>query len=757
MKINSFSLKIFFIASVFLGGGISNLSAQTIDEIIVTSQKKAAGISVQDVGVAITALDSDKISDSFSVDLRDLARFAPNAELDTSATFVGYPNFYIRGIGVNGSTRTADPAVGIFLNGVYLGYSPASLLDTFDLEVVEVLRGPQGTLLGRNVTGGAINARTKRPGDEFKVEGKITIGDYNQADVMVGVDIPFSSSTSFRLSVLSQSRDGYWEDTNSGTVDATVYAPGYPATEVLVSDDNPNGIAFADARENNTGTKSDINTQTIRATLVTALSDVTDLTVIGEYYTSKNGSANSKNISHTAVPKLAQTRYGFSGPNGYYNIDHNLHKQSEIELWSLTGELTHNLDHGVVTALAARRELVDFNTSTDFDGTPFTLFHFPDNRENQEQDSFELRYASTFSDKFDFTLGYYFFDQSYYVGERRQILQTVNQAGVTEIDHDISALFGQMTYNFTDEVSVVAGLRRTTEEKAVKFSPPGTCELDFSSCTTVINKDGEFKNTTPHLALNYKPNDDRLFYLSYTEGFKSGAFNQRAQTEAFIGPADEEQVSSIELGMKSIVNDGKLMLNAALFMVDYEDIQVNVNEDIDITLPDGTVETASGQVLKNAAKAEISGLELEVVSYVTDNLRVNGSFGYVDAEYKEFQGIPNAGNLEFARVPEYTYNLGINYEVPVSSGLITYRADYSYKDDYFTDLNNDPEIMQEGFGVVDLSISYDDDDKGYRVSLYGRNVTDEEYFEFAANVGGIDTVVWGGAPQRVGLEVAFGL
>ena len=158
------------------------------------------------------------------------------------------------------------------------------------------------------------------------------------------------------------------------------------------------------------------------------------------------------------------------------------------------------------------------------------------------------------------------------------------------------------------------------------------------------------------IALNYA-NDDRLFYLSYTEGFKSGAFNQRAQTEAFIGPADEEQVSSI--GMKSIVNDGKLMLNAALFMVDYEDIQVNVNEDIDITLPDGTVETASGQVLKNAAKAEISGLELEVVSYVTDNLRVNGSFGYVDAEYKEFQGIPNAGNLEFARVPEYLITLAL--------------------------------------------------------------------------------------------------
>ena len=136
---------------------------------------------------------------------------------------------------------------------------------------------------------------------------------------------------------------------------------------------------------------------------------------------------------------------------------------------------------------------------------------------------------------------------------------------------------------------------------------------------------------------------------------------------------------------------------------------------------------------------------------------MNGSFGYVDAEYEEFQGLPNASDLKFARVPDYTYNLGVSYQLPVKTGLVTFRGDYSYKDDYFTDLNNDPEIMQDGFGLVDLSVSYDNDDKGYRVSLYGRNVTDEDYFEFAANVGGIDTVVWGGAPQRFGLEVAFGL
>lgn len=754
------ALGTFAFASTLTGAlACGSVAAQTIDEIIVTSQKKAVGISVQDVGVAITALDANKIDDSFSVDLRDLARFAPNAELDSPASFIAYPNFYIRGIGVNGSTRTADPSVGIFLNGVYLGFAPGSLLDTFDMEVVEILRGPQGTLFGRNVTGGAINARTKRPGDEYKVSGKITVGDYDQFDIMVAADIPLSENAQFRLAVLSQQRDGYWEDNNAGTLVATDGRPD--AVYPLTAEEDIGGIA------NSTGTKPEVDSQTVRATLVTQLGDNTDLTLIGEWHTSQNGTSNSKNIAHRnadgELDKAAQTTYGYVPIPGYFNIDHNLQGESDVELWSLTGELNHDLGHGVVTAIAGHRELVNYDHSTDLDGTPFTLFHFPDNKEDQEQDSLEIRYASTFSDKFDFTTGVYFFDQSYFVGELRHLLGAIRQTSSTNLDHEISAIFGQLTYNLSDQISVVGGLRYTEEEKQILFTPPNgasdptSCDLDFTNCTNIINESATFENTTPHLALNYRPDEDKLFYVSYTEGFKSGAFNQRAQEARFIGPAAEESVTSYEVGMKSILRDGRLLFNAAAFLVDYEDIQVNVNETLTLTLPDGSTEETSAQALKNAAKAEVSGFEIEARAYLTDAFQVNAAIGYVDAEYETFEGLANPGSVKFARVPDYTYNLGFTYDRPVATGVVTFRGDYSYKDDYYADVNNDPEMLQEGFGLLDASVTYENEDKGYSVSLYGRNITDEEYHEWGAHLGGIATVLWGGAPQRFGVVVEFGL
>ena len=719
-----------------------------LEEIIVTSQKKASGVSVQDTPIAITAFDDEKIEGSFSTDLRDLARFAPNVELDTSATFVGYPNFYIRGIGVNGSTRTADPAVGIFMNGVYLGYSPSSLLDTFDLESVEVLRGPQGTLFGRNVTGGAISVRTKRPGDEYKTSVKLTVGDYGRLDISAAVDIPFSETIKARLSVIKKNRDGFWKDNNGGSVDGT--APfsggGMPASQ--------------------TGDKPQVDNMNIRGTLVFDFSEKTDLTLIGEYYTSDDGPANSRNIIHKAVPKLAQTLYGYTPPSDPYEINHNDLSDSSVKTIALTAELNHDLGHGILTGVYGYRELDHFDSSTDFDGTPYTLFHFPDNTENQHQNSAEIRYASNFSEIFEFTAGLYFFEQNFFVGEKRAILyglSDINQAGIADVDHEIQAIFAQGQYNFNEKFSLTLGGRYTEEEKSILFSPPGTCELDFSSCTKVLNKNASFESFTPHLALNYNASDDLMYYVSYTEGYRSGTFNQRAQTVEFLGPAEEESVTSYEVGLKSMLLDNRLLLNVALFKADYDDIQAVVNTDIKI----GDIVT-SGQVLANAATAEISGIEIELVGYISSNLKVNLSLGHLDAEYKDFTGLDidkdgdidaddsNASSsLIFARVPEYTWNFGFEYDYPLTSGQLTLRGDYSYKDDYFTDLFNDPEIMQEGFGVVDASLTYYNDLNNYRISLYGRNIGNEDYFEFAANVGTIDTVTWGGAPERFGIEFGF--
>ncbi|MCG8444000.1 MAG: TonB-dependent receptor, partial [Caulobacterales bacterium] len=667
----------------------------TRDRILVTSQKRAEAVAVQDLPVALTAFDSTAIEDSFSVDLRDLGRYAPNVQLTGSATFVGFPNFYIRGIGINGSTRTVDPAVGVFVNGIYMGFAPATLLDTFDLEAVEVLRGPQGTLFGRNVTGGAVSVRTKRPTDEFGVSAKAVVGSFDRLDAFAAVNIPFSDKVRARFSVISQNQDGYWEDNNGGFVDTDINPDGLPDTA--------------------TGTKPDVDTAIFRPTIEFDLSENVDLTLTGEYYVSKNGASNSRNIIHPDG-RLAQTQFGFIPPDDPYEINHNLLEDSDIEIWHISGEGNYDLGHGVATLLAGYREVVKFDTSTDFDGTPFSLFHFPDNEEEQDQVSLELRYASNFSERFEFTTGVYYFDQSYFVGEGREILEVIRQAGVTELDHQIFAGFGQGEYRFNDQWALTLGGRYTYEEKEILFSPPGTCELDYSSCTETFTASDSWGNFTPRVALHYQPNDDLLVYGSFTRGFRSGTFNQRAQRLEALGPADEETVTAYEIGAKTTLLGGAAVLNVAGFYSDYDDIQQIVNNTFDPDGPDGPLPESSEQILANAASARIFGVELEGSAQLTENFRIDGSLGYVNAEFQDFEGLDFdldgdedaddsalASTLEFARVPEFTGHIAAEYRWPVTTGDIAARGGYTYTDDFFTDLRNDPVIghlrfLLEGVG-----------------------------------------------------------
>ena len=189
-----------------------------IEEIVVTSQKRANAIAAQDLPVSVTAISEQLILESESVDLTDIGRMVPNATLHPSATFASTPNFLIRGIGISGTTRSLDPAVGVIVDGVYLGFPVGANLDMFDRESIEILRGPQGTLLGRNVTGGAVVVRTKRPTGEFGMKADVTVGDYSRRDLSLSVEGPISDTISGKIAVMSRERDGYWKDNNGGTM-----------------------------------------------------------------------------------------------------------------------------------------------------------------------------------------------------------------------------------------------------------------------------------------------------------------------------------------------------------------------------------------------------------------------------------------------------------------------------------------------------------------------------------------------------------
>lgn len=722
---------------------------RAVEEVVVVSQKGASAQSVQDIPVAMSAFDDTTIERIFAQDLRDLGRLAPNAQLAESATFVGFPNFFIRGIGVNGSTRTVDPAVGIFVDGIYMGFAPGTLLDTFDLETVEVLRGPQGTLFGRNVTGGAVVVRTKRPTGEFETDLKITAGNFNRIDAFASINFPIiENKLNGKVSVLSRNQDGFWEDNNGGFVDTSINPDGMPETP--------------------TGTKPDIDTVIIRPMLEWFPTDDIDVTFIGEYYRSRNGASNSRNIEHPDG-RLAQTQFGYFPPDDPYEINHNLIEASDIEIYHVIADANWDLGHGIVSSVTGFRETLRFDTSTDFDGTPFTLFHFPDNEESQEQISTELRYASNFSQDFEFTTGLYYFDQEYQVGERRAILEVIDQAGFTVLEHDNIGFFAQGTYFFNDAWALTLGGRYTEEEKSIQFSPPGTCDLDFTNCTQVIEASNDWSNFSPKISVQYTPSDDALYYGSVTRGFRSGTFNQRAQSLATLGPADEEQVTSYEIGGKITFGDGRYTLNAAAFYSDYQDIQQIINETIDPDGP-GPLPESSEQVLANAAQAEITGFELEFTGQMTDQFRLEASLGYVDASYEDFTGLDFdldgdqdaddaafAEDLEFVRVPELTGYLAGTYSWPLASGELALRGSYAYTGEFFNDLRNDPVIKQDAYGLLDASLTYFNDVHNYRVSLFGRNLTDEEYFEFAANVANIDTVTWGGMPRVFGVEFAWSM
>lgn len=729
-----------------LSAPATSFAQDRIEEIVVTSQKRAEGISVQDLSGAVTAVDDSLLEATFSVDLVDVGRLVPNATLHPSATFAATPNFFIRGIGVSGTTRSLDPAVGVFVDGMYLGYPVGATVDTFDREIIEVLRGPQGTLLGRNVTGGAIVVRSKRPTGEFGMNAEAIIGDYDRMDLSASVQGPLmEDKVAAKIAVMSRRRDGYWEDNNGGDVDLTINPAGLPDTV--------------------TGTKADVDTLIIRPMITFTPTDNIDFTLIGEYMKDQGGTANSRNFPNPNTPRVPETVNGYIAPSDPFEIDHDLFGYTDLETKHLIGELNWDLGHGAVTSITSWRDLT-FDSSTDFDGTPFTIFHFPDNKETQDQVSQEIRYASKFSDSYEFVTGLFYYEQDFNVGERRNILGG-ESAIVAKVNQETTSIFGEANFFLSEQWTLTLGGRWTTESKDVVFGALGTCELDFSSCTPTLRRDGTWDDFTPKIAAKYQINDASMIYGSWTEGFRSGTFDARARTvDSFLNSSPApESVQAFEVGYKLLTDDGRLRFNATAFYNEYTDIQRLVLVTVPVSVdPEGIV-----QRLVNGAAATISGLELELSFIPVDNLTVDASLGYVDAGYDEFLGFdadgipgydPNldpaaAKALKFERVPELTWYLAGTYTVPMAeNGDLDFRLSYSWSDEYYNNALNTEIIKQDSYGLVDVSAGWRSSDQKWQVSLFARNLLEEDYFEFALD-NALTTLTWGGTPRTIGVRAQY--
>lgn len=740
---------------------------RVIEEILVVSTKRAKADESQDVPIASTVVSAAMINENNFFDLVEVARMVPGADFNQTATFPGIQRFWMRAVGVSFSTPNFDPAVGVYQDGVFIAQNIAAILDTFDMESIEILRGPQGTLFGRNTSVGAVSSRSRRPTNEknFRIQG--TLGSFDRRDLSASFSGPLIEDTLLgKLSVQSRKRDGWMKDLGGG----------------------------ADVGE--------IDTTHLRGTLVWNPTDDLDVTLIGEYYErggdgaiaaplglDKNGTAN-----HVLLPgerDFDETWSTGSNAEPFGTF-------SDHEVKKLIVEANWDLGHGVLTSVTGFVDVLAYSGS-DFDGLPTNSLQVVTRLMiDQDQFSQELRYASSFSDNFDFTVGLYYFTQDLEYGEQRCcITKTVanpygmRPPGYDLLEHDAFALFAEGRIHLSDSLTLTVGGRYTDENKDVKMGLVnfGSCDAaltgdlrtnSFFSCTRGakggfdIVDDESWSSFSPKVGLQYIYNEDVMLFASATRGFRSGGFSFRAGGAELsvpgIRPAyyDEEKVDSYEMGVKSDLLDNRLRLNVNTYYQDWGGIQRNLQEG------------APGNIVQRTANVDEShvyGLELEMnaiagLDMLTDgdSLRVDLSIGRAKSGYDSNDYVIRDPNTlavtvdltgqEFGGGHNTTY-VGLTYEHPVGSSgaTLSWHGTYYWKEGWWTEGVQRPTGINkyDDRNIVDASIQYTSAEGTWFVKLFGKNLTDDE--NYAAVVPFADTFGLGNPedPRTIGLTVGFDL
>lgn len=786
LKLGTTALTQLSLAVSLAGGFVSNVVAQqaTLEEIVVTARKTQE--SLQDTPISIAAFTSKDLEARGMVDFSEIGEFTPNVTFDFTSAISGGNSaaiIMIRGVGSSDWALPVDPGVGLYLDGVYIARSVGQVMDTIDVERIEVLRGPQGTLFGRNTIGGAISVVTKKPTtDELygRIEG--TIGSYDRQDINAYINVPFSDTFAGSLSVSQRKRDGYVKNLFPGAPDlgdnddlsARMALRWTPSSNVTVdisgdystTDEAPAGNVLIGTIEDPDSPISGfapLNNQLSGDPQCVDLNDPGRLNNTNCFNDQWAIGAFRTNSSHRSQTPELQTddRFGIS-----------VRPASELDVWGLSGTVEWDISENLTfKSITAHRKIEDGFWSRDSGhaANQDIILVRTTNLYEQEQTTQEFQLVgSAFDDKLSYVVGaYYFQEEGQHLDVVELVLNTVFDSGGT-IDNENTAIFAQGTYDVTDKFSVTLGLRHTDEDKEfvaesvvgidegnpefggaglvtglpdcldqpIPVPGNGACVLPNTPTTQDVTE------TQPYVNLSYRWSDDLMTYVSYSEGFKGGAFTQRVFPPALVTPqAGPEFVEVYEAGFKSTWADNRVRLNGAVFFNDYTDLQVNVNQ---ATGTGGG--TVIGTVTANAAAAEIFGFELEMTAVPTAQSLIQVGIGYLDAEYVELDATVDQLTLdsELVNAPEWNINLAGQYEFDLgTSGTLTTRVDYSYTSEVFNDSTNHPLLREASNSLVNLSATWRDSEELWAVTLAGRNVTDETYLVTGFAGSGIIEGVYG--------------
>jgi len=686
--------------------------------IIVTAQKKGSGENVQDVPLAITAFDGDLIEKLQVRDVSDLSYSVPNVAIDSSGTVKGLANFSIRGLGVTSSVPSLDPTVGTFVDGVYLGTNYGVILDTFDLEGIEVLRGPQGLLFGRNVTGGAVLVNTRDPSHDFSAKIKVGLETGLQSTIAGSI------TGSIVEDVLAAKVVGYYKN------DQGFYTNAFNGNEDFGGDE----------------------TFLVRTAFALTPSDDVNFTLKLEAGSVEGDGPPNQNAEFLA---------------GSHDV--NIDNEGFTDLTWVSAILESNFDvgfgDGTITNILGYRR-VDNTSNSDIDSRPQNVFNFTAILD-QEQFSAETRYNGSFFDGFwNITTGVYYFTQDILYRENREIFGGVvegtfggNQGTTT------FGVFASNDFAITDRLTLTAGLRYTYEEKDAQVATfsggGGPCTTDPTEpCVFDFDDEEDWQNLSPKVGLKWDFADNAHIYGSWQRGFRSGGYNLRVTNATqSAGPVDEEQQSAFEVGFKGDWLDGRVRTNLALFYSDISDVQRTV------TRGDGGDPPNAIQINSNTADVTIQGLEFEGSVFVTDSFIISGFLGIIDAEYTEVLfDLTNDGvvddtdlGLRLPLLADLTYGISANYTAELPFGELQALASYSFRDDVESTDGNEPGTQQDSRDIVNASLRFTSDDERWSIALFGKNLTNEVILQTIAIFPGITTGPLGtGTIQPVDKGRVFG-
>ena len=664
-------------------------SDRVLEEIVVTAQKREQ--SIQDVPIAITALDGALLENNGANNLVDLNGIAPNVILTELGLIPNIGKIAVRGIAFLDPDPNADPKTGISVDGVPLTRNAGVLNDAFDIERIEILRGPQGTLFGRNNLAGTINMVSARPTEDAGGKVKATFGDNGLRTVRAVVNSGSFADGMLRAKIAGVTRDydGYYKNAFTGNKLGDTSTDGGRLT-----------IAFETGR--------------FDATLI---ADYEDENVIGPGITNE---------------RLDPGGTGYDGDK--YTVNQNLDGFSNLETWGVTLESNLETDIGTFTLVAATRDL-DYFTYGDFDGKfgrlppPPIQFHL--GRETvHDQQTVELRFADSHSDTLDYVLGVFYLQEDYVTTiHQNNFTVPIEGAEISGINSQKAkslAFFGQTDIRVTDRLSLVLGGRITMDDK------------EFVQRQFVPLFEGDWDEFTWKAGANYFINDDVMAYANVATGYKGGGYNARASVPWNIGPYDSETVTSYEAGFKGDFLDKRLRINAAAFFADYADI-------VGIVRRPNAMLRGSEAINENFGDADIFGVEFETTLLVNESLSLNFNVGYLDAEWRNFfvdlnnDGIKTDNtHLDLPNAPKWSLYGAADYRLPLADGAVTFHGDARYMSRHALRATQRPEpaFYRQARTIFNAFVAFAPDSDRYRISVYGKNLSDE-----SIRVGALD-VVW---------------